>query len=243
MNPLDKFDSDRDSRLSKMRLDSDLHHKSLDWMIHADKYKYSYNFEWLGIPIIKYPNDMVVYQELIWKVKPDLIIETGVALGGSIVFAASILEMIGQGQVIGIDIDIREHNRKRLEQHRLFNRISLIESDSLSLELHDHLNEIANSKKTLVVLDSHHSHDHVLAELKLFSRYINIGSYIVLPDTFIEYFPKGYYSERPWDVGNNPMTALEQFLQERPDFEIDTYFSSKALISESFCGYIKKKER
>ena len=239
-DPILEFQESRKVRIEQSSKDIELRKKSIEWMLEADRYKYTYNFEWCGIPIIKFPNDMIVFQELIWKLKPDIIIETGIAHGGSIIFSASLLELIGHGKVIGIDIEIRKHNLELLEGLELFKRIELIEDDSISKELHRYLEIETQGKSVVVVLDSMHTHDHVLNELNLFSKYINIDSYIVLPDTFIEFFPKNYYQNRPWDVGNNPWTALNEFLSSNPNFEVDTYFSNKALITESFNGYIAR---
>lgn len=242
MDPIEEFIRERKEAAEKMSHDEDLKNKSLDWMLHADKYKYTYNFNWLGRPIIKYPNDIVVMQEIIWDVKPDLIIETGIAHGGSIIFSASMLELIGEdGQVVAVDVDIRKHNREQIEQHSMYKRITMFEGDCLSEEVLSKVREIAkNKKRVMVILDSNHTHSHVLKELELYAPFVTIGSYLILPDTFIEYFPKGYYSDRSWDVGNNPMTALRKFLSENDSFMIDTDRLNKLMITEAFDGYLKK---
>lgn len=244
MNPVEQFFEERKEDIDRMIEDDELLEKSLDWMLHADEYKYTYNFTWLDRPIIKYPNDIVVMQEAIWDVEPDLIIETGIAHGGSIIFSASMLELIGgDGEVLGIDIDIRDHNRERIENHRMNDRISMVEGDSTSEEIvqiaKDHA-EDANS--VMVFLDSNHTHNHVLQELNYYSELVTEGSYLVLPDTFIEHFPEGYYDDRPWDVGNNPMTALREFIDDNDEFEIDKQKSFKALISEAPNGYLQRIE-
>lgn len=236
-----EFKEERMKDITLMSKDQELKDLSLEWMIKADKYKYSYNFSWLGRPIIKYPGDIVATQELIWETKPDLIIETGIAHGGSLMLSASILELIGHGEVLGIDIDIREHNKKEIENHPLFKRITMIEGSSVDLETFKKVEEIAaNKKKIMVFLDSNHTHEHVLNELKLYSKLVSVDSYLVLPDTFIEYFPKGYYSDRPWDVGNNPMTALREFMESNDDFIVDDVVSNKVLITEAFDSYLKR---
>ena len=196
----------------------------------------------LGRPIIKFPNDIVVMQEIIWDVKPDLIIETGIAHGGSIIFSASMLELIGgDGQVVGVDIDIRKYNRREIEKHPMYKRISMLEGDCVSGEIVSNVREIAkNKKKVMVFLDSNHTHKHVLKELELYAPLVTVGSYLVLPDTFIEYFPKGYYSNRPWDVGNNPLTALREFLSKNDNFIIDKEKVDKLMITEAFDGYLKR---
>lgn len=242
-DPVEQFYKERKQEISEMSKDESLKQKSLDWMIHADKYRYSYNFSWLGRPIIKYPQDIVVMQEIIWAVKPDLIIETGIAHGGSIIFSASMLELIGKGRVVSVDIDIRQHNRKLIEAHPLFKRVTMIEGSSTDLNVFKKVESLAKNKKVvMVVLDSDHIHDHVLKELNLYARLVTKGSYLVLPDTFIEYFPKGHYPKRnrSFDVGNNPMTALREFLKTNHDFVVDADIVNKLLITEGFDGYLKR---
>jgi len=243
MDPVDEFKSERKKDIDDMYLDKELKKKSLDWMIHADRYKYTYNYTWLGRPIIKYPNDMVVMQELIWEIKPDLIIETGIAHGGSIIFSASMLELIGarDSEVLAIDIDIRKHNRVEIEKHPLFKRICLVEGSSISSEVIQKVKSVASRHKVvMVILDSLHTHEHVLKELELYTPFVSKGSYIIVPDTFIQFFPKGYYSNRPWDVGNNPFTALKEFLSKNEDFKVDLEICKKAMITEAIDGYVKR---
>ena len=242
MNPIEEFRRERQEAAEMMSQDEDLKKKSLDWMLHADKYKYTYNFNWLGRPIIKYPNDIVVMQEVIWDVKPDLIIETGIAHGGSIIFSASMLELIGEGgQVVALDVDIRKHNREQIEKHPMYKRITMFEGDCLSEEILSKVREIAkNKKRVMVILDSNHTHSHVLKELELYAPFVTIGSYLILSDTFIEYFPKGYYTDRSWDVGNNPMTALREFLSKNRNFVIDADKVNKLLIADAVDGYLKR---
>ena len=238
------FNQERKDSMESIRLDKKLQKKTIDWMIHADKYKYTYNFSWMGRPVIKYPADIIVQQELMWKLKPDLIIETGIAHGGSIVFSASMLEMMGiDGEVVGIDIDIRTHNRELIESHPMNKKITMYEGSSTDVEIIEKVKTHTIGKKTiLVILDSLHSHEHVLNELHLYTKFVTPGSYCILPDTFIEFFPEGYYSkDRPWDVGDNPYTAMKQFLIGNDQFEIDKNLSGKALITESIDGYLRKK--
>lgn len=242
MDPIQEFRKERDDAIDLMAKDDEIKQKSLDWMLHADRYKYTYNFTWLGRPIIKFPGDMVVMQEIIWEVRPDLIIETGVAHGGSIIFSASMLELMGgDGLVLGIDIDIRSHNRREIEAHPMMRRIRMIEGSSVSEETMAQVKQaVAGRKKVMVFLDSLHTHAHVAKELELYSPFVSVGSYLVLPDTFIEYFPKGYYADRPWDVGDNPMTALREFLAQHGEFEIDRRRCDKLLITEAFDGYLRR---
>lgn len=243
MDPISQFKQERATDIAAMADDEQLKQKSLDWMLHADKYKYTYNYTWLGRPIIKFPSDIVATQQIVWDVKPDLIIETGIAHGGSLILSASLLELIGgQGRVLGIDIDIREHNRKEIEAHPMMKRIDMIEGSSVGDDVMARVRAAAaKAKCVMVFLDSLHTHDHVLKELELYAPLVSVGSYMVLPDTFIEYFPKGYYAnDRPWDVGNNPMTALRAFLEKNKDFEIDRELCNKLMITEAFDGYLRR---
>ncbi|MBI4989429.1 MAG: cephalosporin hydroxylase family protein [Rhodocyclales bacterium] len=243
MDPISQFKQERAADIAAMAGDEDLKQKSLDWMLHADKYKYTYNYTWLGRPIIKFPSDIVATQQIVWDVKPDLIIETGIAHGGSLILSASLLELIGgPGRVLGIDIDIREHNRKEIEAHPMMKRIDMIEGSSVAEDVMARVRAAAaKAKCVMVFLDSLHTHDHVLKELELYAPLVSVGSYMVLPDTFIEYFPKGYYAHnRPWDVGNNPMTALRAFLEKNRDFEIDRELCDKLMITEAFDGYLRR---
>jgi cephalosporin hydroxylase len=242
MDPIRKFNEERAAAAAEMAADEELARKSLDWMLHADRYKYTYNFTWLGRPIIKFPADIVAMQELIWKVKPDLIIETGIAHGGSIIFSASMLELIGgDGLVIGIDLDIRSHNRTEIESHPMMKRIRMIEGSSVADETIALVrDEVSRRRKVMVFLDSLHTHAHVARELELYAPLVSVDSYLVLPDTFIEYFPKGYFADRPWDVGDNPMTALREFLAKNSNFEIDRSLCRKLPITEAFDGYLRK---
>ena len=240
---IDSFYRERKIDLEGIRNDKSLQEKSLEWMLLADKYKYTYNFSWMGRPIIKYPADIIVQQELMWQLKPDLIIETGIAHGGSIIFSASMLKMMGiEGKVIGIDIDIREHNRKLIEDHPMSDIITMIEGSSTDLDIFEEVKSHTKDKKNiLVILDSLHTHEHVLKELILYSQLVSLNSFIILPDTFIEFFPKGYYSDnRPWDKGNNPYTALKEFLKNNDKFIIDHEISGKACITETIDGYLKR---
>ena len=240
MDPIKQFEQERAEAIKEMGNDKELRQKSLDWMLHADKYKYTYNYSWMGRPIIKYPNDILILQEMIWNLKPDYIVETGIAHGGSIIFSASMLELLGHGEVIAVDIDIRQHNREEIEKHPMAKRITMIEGSSIDPEIVNAIKEKVKGKKVLVCLDSNHTHDHVLEELLMYADMVNVGSYIVCPDTFVEFFPKGYCDDRPWDVGNNPMTALIAFLKENDDFIIDKDIDNKLMITEGFDGYLKR---
>ena len=211
--------------------------------LKALKEEYTYNFKWMGRPIIQYPQDMIAMQELIWEVKPDLIIEAGIAHGGSLIYYASILELIGEGgHILGIDIDIRKHNRDLIEAHPMMKRISLIEGSSVSKEIVDQVKKIAASKKRILVsLDSNHTHDHVLAELNLYAPLVSKDSYCVVFDTIVEDLPADYdWSPRTWGKGNNPKTAVQEFLKKHDEFMIDKSMNDKLLISVAPDGYLKR---
>jgi cephalosporin hydroxylase len=209
--------------------------------------KYSYNFSWLGRPIIQYPQDMVAMQELIWSIQPDLIVETGIAHGGSLIFYASLLELNAicggpkDGAVLGIDIDIRLHNRAAIEAHPMFKRISMIEGSSVAPEVIRQARTAATRKeRVMVCLDSNHTHDHVLAELQAYASLTSVGSYCVVFDTVIEDLPGDMYPDRPWGPGNNPKSAVHEFLKTHPEFQIDRSIDHKLLISVAPDGYLKR---
>jgi cephalosporin hydroxylase len=194
----------------------------------------------MGRPIIQIPQDMFAMQELIFKLKPDFIIETGIAHGGSLVFYASMLELAGKGTVIGIDIDIRKHNREAIEKHPMFKRIKMVEGSSISSEVIDKVKSIVgDSKNCLVTLDSNHTHAHVLDELKLYTPFISKGGYCVVFDTGVEDLPKDVIIDRPWGPGNNPKTAVWEFLKTNKRFEIDKDIETQILITAAPDGYLK----
>ncbi len=209
--------------------------------------KYSYNFEWLGRPIIQYPQDIVAMQEIIWNVQPDLIIETGIAHGGSLIFSAAMLELNAacggnpDASVLGIDIDIRSHNRDAIEAHPMFKRIDMLEGSSVDVEIVDQVKSAADGRNSvLVCLDSNHTHDHVLAELEVYAPLTTVGSYCVVFDTIIEDLPEGSFPERSWDRGANPKTAVHAWLKNHPEFEIDKSVDERLLISVAPDGYLKR---
>lgn len=241
-DPISQFFAERKADIAAMGKDEELRKMSLDWMVRADRYKYTYNFTWMGRPIIKFPSDIVAQQELMWALKPDLVIETGIAHGGSILFSASMLELIGgNGEVVAVDIDIRPHNRREIEAHPMFKRVTMIEGSSVATDIFEQVKAKAKGKRcVMVLLDSNHTHEHVYQELKLYADLVTVGSYCILPDTFIEFFPKGYYANRPWDVGNNPWTAMRKFVDERSDFVVDKEIGDKLMITEGIDGYLKR---
>ncbi len=211
------------------------------WFDVSSKYEYSYHFTWLGRPIIQYPQDIIALQELIWQVKPDLIIETGIAHGGSLIFSASMMELLGgNGHVIGIDIDIRDHNRVEIEKHPLFKRITMIQGSSIDPEIIKKVLTFAkDKKKILVVLDSLHTQDHVTKELELYSPLVSRGSYLVVFDTIIEDMSDTSFPDRPWGKGNNPKTAVWEFLKKNDRFVIDKGIENKLLITVAPDGYLR----
>ena len=233
--------------------------ESLAWMTSAFRKRYMYNFNALGRPIIQTPVDIVAIQELIWDVQPDLIIETGVAHGGSLIMNASMLALIdmcdaiknksindpnqSKRKVVGIDIDIRSHNRTAIEAHPMASRIQLIEGSSIDPAIIAKVNAIAaNHSQVLVCLDSNHTHEHVLAELNAYAPLVSVGSYCVVFDTFIEDMPNEMFPDRPWGPGNSPKTAVWEFLKKHPEYEIDRIIQNKLLLTAAPDGYLKKKE-
>jgi len=241
MNPVEQFKLERKKNINKVGQNKKLKKIALNFFINSWRQKYSYNFDWLGRPIIQIPQDIVALQEIIWETKPDLIIETGIAHGGSLIFYASMLELIGRGEVLGIDVDIREHNKKEIEKHKMAKRIKMIEGSSTDEKVVKEVEKIGKRhKKVMVCLDSLHTHKHVLKELNLYSKFVTKGSYLVVFDTIIEYFPKGFFKDRPWDKGNNPATAVKAFLKKNKNFVIDKEIENKLLITCAPGGYLKR---
>nr|WP_305793074.1 cephalosporin hydroxylase family protein [Sedimenticola hydrogenitrophicus] len=231
---------------------------SIEFMRASIMSKYSYNFSWQGRPIIQYPQDIIAMQELIWEIKPDLIIETGIAHGGSLIFSASMLALldmydaIERGEtidpkfslrkVLGIDIDIRAHNRSAIEAHPLSSRIEMIEGSSISPDIIEQVHAIAtNFSRVLVCLDSNHTHDHVLAELQAYAPLASVDSYCVVFDTVVEDMPADMFPDRPWGPGDNPKTAVWKYLSEHSEFEIDKSIQHKLLITVAPDGYLKRR--
>jgi cephalosporin hydroxylase len=240
MNLNDDFKNEVQRNIENLKQDHNLRKASLNWVGDVTPKRYAYNFSWMGRPIIQLPQDMIAMQEILWRVQPDLIVETGIAHGGSLVFYASICELIGKGDVLGIDIDIRAHNREAIEAHPMFKRITLLEGSSTAPDVVAQVKAIAKGKKVLVVLDSNHTHEHVLAELRAYAPLVALGSYCVVFDTVIEDMPPGLYPERPWDIGNNPKTAAQAFLAEQPNFVLDEDIEAKILITVAPGGYLRR---
>ena len=217
------------------------------WMNLANAQKYSYHFEWLGRPIIQYPQDIVAMQEIIWSTQPDLIIEIGIAHGGSLIFSASMLELNAicggpqDAEVMGVDIDIRVHNREAIEAHPMAKRISMIQGSSIAPEIIERVKVKAEGKQhVLVCLDSNHTYEHVLAELEAYALLTSVGSYCVVFDTIIEDMPSEMFPTRPWCPGNSPKTAVWEYLKTHSEFEIDKSVQSKLLITVAPDGYLKR---
>jgi len=243
MSEIEKFELEKNENIAKLGKNEKTKKIALDFLLESAKDKYTYNFSWMGRPIIAFPQDMIAMQELIWKVQPDLIIETGVAHGGSIVYYASLLELIGNnGLVVGIDIDIRKHNRDLIESHPMMKRIQLIEGPSTGKEIVDQVKQIAKTKKKIMVcLDSNHTHTHVLEELRQYAPLVTKESYCVVFDTAVEDMPIDYdWGPRKWGKGNNPKTAVWQYINETDNFEIDHSVHNKLLITVAPEGFLKR---
>ena len=240
-NPVQQFEEERIQRIRNNGENEALRKAADEFNIASNTAQYSYNFSWMGRPIIQYPQDMIAMQELIWKIRPDLIIETGIAHGGSLVFYASLLELIGKGEVLGIDIDIREHNRTEIEKHPMFKRIKMIQGSSVSPEIAAETKKVAEGKETiLVILDSNHTHEHVLRELEIYAPFVTLNSYLVVFDTIVEHLPDNYLPGRAWARGDNPDTAIQEFLKTNSRFSVDKGIDNKLLISVAPGGYLKR---
>ena len=241
MSDAENFKAEVQKNIKGLKEDHNVQALSRIWLREITRHKYAYNFNWMGRPIIQFPQDMIAMQEIIWDVQPDLIIETGIAHGGSLIYYASLLEMMGSdGYVLGIDIDIRAHNREAIEAHPMFKRIQMIEGSSVSDDVAAAVAEHAKDKKSvLVVLDSNHTHEHVLEELKIYAQHVTHDSYIVVFDTLLEDMPDDLVQDRSWGKGNNPKTAVRAFLAGTDAFEIDKDIESKILITVAPDGYLK----
>ena len=253
------FKKECDLEIAKQGSNLDILKLTQEWVIKANLLKYSYHFEWMDRPIIQYPQDMVAIQELIWKVKPDLIIETGIAHGGSLIMSASMLALLdmceaiesgtvldptkSKRKVLGLDIDIRQHNREAIEAHPMSSRVQMIQGSSIAPDIIAEVHAIAsNYSRVLVCLDSNHTHDHVLAELQAYAPLTSVDSYCCVFDTIVEDMPKSMFPDRPWGPGNNPKTAVWEYLKTHSEFEIDTSIDQKLLISVAPDGYLKRIE-
>lgn len=238
---MDEFEKRNQDFVQRMAADEPLQEATKEWFVASSKYEYSYHFSWLGRPIIQFPQDIIALQEVIWKVKPDLIIETGIARGGSLIFSASMLELLGgDGAVLGVDIDIRAHNREEIEKHPMYKRITMIEGSSIDEDVVGRVRELAKGKRSvMVILDSNHTHEHVLRELEFYSPLVTNGSYLIVYDTVIEDMPEELCADRPWGKGDNPKTAVREFLRGNDRFVNDDEITSKLLITVAPEGYLR----
>lgn len=234
------FEAECQAEIAAQGQDENLKGLARDFFNESAKHKYSYHFSWMGRPIIQLPQDMLAMQEIIWRVKPDLIVECGIAHGGSIIYYASLLELQGHGEVLGIDRDIRPHNREAIESHPMSKRISMIEGSSIDEATIAQVRAIAEGKKVILVLDSNHTHDHVLAELRAYAPLVAVDSYCVVMDTVVEDMPAEFFPDRPWGPGDNPKTAVWEYLKENSDFEIDQQMQNKLLLSVAPDGYLRR---
>jgi len=246
-NPIHAFEKECAERVAQYP-DTSLAEAGRAFVRESTQPKYSYNFSWLGRPIIQYPQDIVAMQELVWRIQPDLIIETGIAHGGSLILSASLLELNAAcggdaaAQVLGVDIDIREHNREAILSHPMSKRITMIQGSSIEPEIIEQVRSHAKGKqRILVCLDSNHTHDHVLAELEAYAPLTSVGSYCVVFDTIVEELPSEMYPDRNWGPGNSPQSAVMAYLQSHPEFEIDHSMDNKLLISVAPKGYLQRK--
>jgi cephalosporin hydroxylase len=257
MNPHEQFKQEVAENIKSLSQDHDLQALSRIWVREISRHKWAYNFRWLGRPAIQFPNDAWAMQELIWQVKPDLIIETGIAHGGSLILSASMLALLdmceaielgamldpikSKRKVLGLDIDIRHHNREAIEEHPMSSRIQMIQGSSIAPEVIEQVKAVAkNYQRILVCLDSNHTHDHVLAELEAYAPLTSVGSYCVVMDTLIEDMPMTMFPDRPWGPGDNPKTAVLEYLKIHSEFEIDKSIDHKLLISVAPDGYLKR---
>lgn len=258
MNEIDRFQAEVRSNIEALGRDTDVQALSRIWVREIARHKYAYNFTWMGRPAIQFPNDPWALQEIIWTTRPDLIIEAGVAHGGSIIFSASMLAMldmcdaIEQGgakfdprhskrKVIGLDIDIRAHNRAAIEAHPMASRIQLMQGSSIDPAIVEQMHQIAAGyQRILVCLDSNHTHEHVLGELQAYAPLVTPGSYCIVYDTLIEDMPEDSFPDRPWRKGNSPKSAVFEYLKTHPEFEIDKSIDHKLQISVAPDGYLKR---
>jgi cephalosporin hydroxylase len=247
MTPHDRFKTECENEIAAQGSNEPLVAATRRWLEVANPAKYSYHFSWLGRPIIQYPQDILAMQEIIWTAQPDLIIETGIAHGGSLIFSAAMLELNAacggnpNAQVLGIDVDIRPHNRAAIEAHPMAKRIGMLEGSSVAPEIVAEVHKRAEGKqRILVCLDSNHTHEHVMGELDAYAPLTSVGSYCVVFDTIIEDLPAGTFPDRGWDRGNNPNTAVHAWLKSHPEFEIDKAMQNKLLITVAPDGFLRR---
>jgi cephalosporin hydroxylase len=257
MDPVKQFNDERAKRLKDFGADKPFKKLALDWVEASMNRYYIYNFDWMGRPIIQYAEDILSVQDLIWQVKPDVVVETGIAHGGSIILSASILALVDYAEaaeagemldprnpkrkVVAVDIDIRDHNRELIESHPMASRLTMIQGSSIDPKTVDQVRAaIGDAKKVMVFLDSMHTHDHVLAELEAYAPMVTKDSYCVVFDTLVEDLPKDYFKNRPWNPGNSPKSALFKYLETHPEFAIDSDMHNKLMITACPHGHLKR---
>ena len=242
MDDSKKFFAESRKNIKLMNKDDNLKKLSWKWFVKTFKYKYPYNFTWLGLPVIQYPHDLVLLQEIIWNLKPRIIVETGVARGGSLIFYASMINLLNnKGKVIGIDIDIRKHNRDLIEKHFLSDKIEMIESSSVKQDTFNKVKSLSKDyRNILVMLDSNHTESHVLKELNLYSSLISKNSYCIVFDTIVEKMDSEFSKNRPWNKKNSPQSAIQKFLKKNDEFIVDKTIDKKIILSMAPGGFLKK---
>ena len=254
---VEQFNAEVAANIAGLKNDRDVQALSRIWLREIGPHRYAYNFNYLGRPLIQFPQDMAAVQELVWRTRPELIVETGIAHGGSLIQSASLLALLDycdavesggaldprapRRRVLGIDIDIRAHNRAAIEAHPMAHRIDMIEGSSIDgsiiAEVH---RRAASHGRVMVILDSNHTHEHVLAELEAYAPLVTSGCYCVVFDTLIEDLPAGLHPDRPWDVGNNPKTAVREYLSRDAGFAVDEDLEAKLLITVAPGGYLRR---
>jgi cephalosporin hydroxylase len=235
-----QFEKDRLKNAESLANDNELQKLALDLITKSDKHFHAYQWNWCGMPIIQSTEDIVAAQELVWKVQPDVIIETGIAWGGSMVFYASMLELIGKGKVVGVDVVIPQKNIDAIMQFPFSKRIHMIEGSAVEQSIVDKVKaHIKQGDKVMLMLDSNHTHEHVLEELRLYAPFVTKDSYIIVSDTIVEDIPEQSHRPRPWGKGNNPKTAVNAYLKETDRFELDSYYNNKILITFDKGGYLR----
>jgi cephalosporin hydroxylase len=258
MDPIAEFQGEVEANIERLAKLEDISATTMGWMLRAGLGgNYTYNFSWLGRPLIQFPQDMVAVQELIWSTKPDLVIETGIAHGGSLIMTASLLAMLDYAdavrdgatlnptdpkrRVLGVDIDIRDHNREAIEAHAMSSRITMVQGSAIDSDVVSQVAAVASSyERVMVILDSNHTHDHVLGELEAYASLVTPECYCVVFDTLVEDMPASVFSDRPWGPGNSPKSAVWEYLKEHPEFEIDKKMDAKLLISVAPDGYLRR---
>lgn len=234
------FEIEKNQEIQRALADPELLRKGRDFLIHSDRYKYGYYWTWMGLPIIQMPEDIALTQEIMWETKPDFVIEAGIAWGGSLALYAAFQELQGFGQVFGIDVTIPAHNREAIMNTPVSHRISLIEGSSSDPDVFEQISsQIPTGSNILLVLDSNHTHEHVLAELKLWSPLLQKGNFIIVSDTIVEVIPEQKHRPRPWGPGNNPMTGMHEFLKGHDRFTSANNYSERAFTSFNPSGYLK----